>query len=133
MDEIPSDIPAPSPRRRSGSETRKRTRSINVRVTAQEAARLAGAADAAGLPVAGYLRSVALRKRAPRVVRLPLIERRDLAQVLGLLGRVGGNVNQVAKAFNTNATTPEAAELTAIRTDIRVMHDALMEALAPSA
>ena len=50
MPELNTGSSSAVPRSRRGSETRQRTLTINVRVTAEEAATLAAAADIAGLP-----------------------------------------------------------------------------------
>jgi hypothetical protein len=114
---------------RQGTETRRRTRHVDVRCTETELAAIMQAADEAGLTGSAYLRTMALRKRRPRITQRPFLDRQALSQVLGLLGRVGGNVNQLARAFNTDATTPEAIELAAIQVDIRTMCEALLKAL----
>ena len=133
MDETPAgisaDLPAQLQRSRSGSSNRQRTLSFNVRVTAEEAATLAAMADAAGLPVAGYLRSAALRKRRPRAARLPLTQQLDLRRVLSHIGHLGANVNQLAKAFNTDASMPEAMELAAIRVEVMELRADVRQAL----
>ncbi len=122
-----SDLPR---RRVSGSASRQRRQITAVRCTADERARIAAAAERAGLPVGAFMRQQALGTPGPRAAkRPPRVDQVALAQTLGLLGRVGGNVNQLAKAFNTDATTPAALELAAIRTDILAMRDALMQAL----
>ena len=116
-------------RRVSGSETRQRGRHVAVRCTAAEYATIEAAAAQAGQPVGTYLRAVALGSPGPRAARRPVVNRVVLAQVLGQLGRVGGNVNQLARAFNVDNATPAASELAAIRADVAIMREALMVAL----
>ena len=116
-------------RRVSGSETRQRGRLVAVRCTAAEYATIEAAAAQAGQPVGSYLRAVALGSPGPRAARRPVPQRVELAQVLGQLGRVGGNVNQLAKAFNVDGDAPAVDELATIRADIAAMRAALMQAL----
>ena len=81
------------------------------------------------MSAAGYLRSGALRKRKPRAARLPLTQQRDLRAMLSHIGWLGSNVNQLAKAYNTDASTPEAVELAAIRAEVMALRSAVCEAL----
>jgi hypothetical protein len=62
-------------------------------------------------------------------VRRPPIERKELARLLGHLGKVGSNLNQLAHAFNSRGRVPGLAELNDIRSYVRQMRDALMAAL----
>jgi hypothetical protein len=91
------------------------------------------AADAAGLTFAAYVRAKALGDAGPRARRRPPVEKRELARVLGLLGNLTSNVNQIAKAYNTGQGRPAAGELTAIRRAVEDMRDALMGALGREA
>ena len=50
----------------------------------------------------------------------------ELARLLGELGKLGSNVNQIAKAFNSTGAVPTPPELTAMQTDIVAMRAALM-------
>ena len=102
---------------------------ISVRCTAAERAKIDEAARQAGLSIGAYLRSLALGRAGPRAVRRPPIERKELARLLGHLGKVGSNVNQLAYAFNRDRRIPGLAELTAIRQQVGELRDALMKAL----
>jgi hypothetical protein len=124
-----SETAAPASPRRRGTEKRQRARHVDVRCTDAELATIAAAAERAGLTVGAFMRQQAIGTPGPRAMRRPIVQRVELAQVLGLLGRVGGNVNQLARAFNTDASTPEAIELAAIKGDTMAMRNALMRAL----
>jgi hypothetical protein len=50
-------------------------------------------------------------------------------RLLGHLGKVGSNINQIAKAIHTTCTLPTLADLAAIRNDIGLMRAALLAAL----
>ncbi len=102
---------------------------IAVRCTAQERAAIREAADKSGLAVGAYLRATALGSPGPRAVRRPPIERRELARLLGHLGKVGSNLNQLARAFNRAGRIPSKAELHQAREEIGTIRDALMKAL----
>jgi hypothetical protein len=77
---------------RSGSETRKRAPIIGFRATEGERATIEAAARRAGLTTGSYVRSRALQKPETRAVRRPPVETAQLAQLLGMLGALGGAV-----------------------------------------
>lgn len=115
-------------RRRSGSEKRQRRRSVAVRFTDDEAAALEGAASRAGLTTGAYLRILAFGTPGPRAARRPPVERVELARLLGQLGHVGSNVNQLARAAN-GGDELGAVTLQETLTDIRHATQAIMKAL----
>ena len=102
---------------------------ISVRCTAEERSKIDEAARQAGLSIGAYLRSLALGSAGPRAVRRPPIERKELARLLGHLGKVGSNLNQLAHAFNRDRRIPGLAELAAMRQQVGELRDALMKAL----
>jgi hypothetical protein len=102
---------------------------IAVRCTAQERATIKESAAKSGLAVGAYLRATALGSPGPRAVRRPPVERKELARLLGHLGKVGSNINQLAYAFNSTRRIPGLAELEAVRQQVGEMRDALMKAL----
>jgi hypothetical protein len=65
----------------------------------------------------------------PRAVRRPPVERKELARLLGHLGKVGSNINQLAYAYNRDRLLPGFAELVAMRREIGEMRAALIKAL----
>ena len=83
----------------SGSETRQRDLVIQSRCTREEVDEFKAAARDAGFATVGQLiRARCLRKtRAPK---MPLEDRRELAAVLGQLGKWGSNLNQLARQAN---------------------------------
>lgn len=85
------------PKKRSGSETRKREPIIGFRATQDERATIHAAADRAGLTVGSYVRSCALRKPTTRAVRRAPQSTAQLAQLLGLVGVVGGDIQRIGE------------------------------------
>lgn len=125
-----------SPRTRHAARTRGRQRVsdaktsfVSVRCTAKEHTTIDEAARRAGLSVGAYLRTLALGSPGPRSVRRPPIERKELARLLGHLGKVGSNLNQLAYAFNRERRVPTLAELAAIREQVAELRETLMKAL----
>ncbi len=89
--------------RPSGSETRTKGGIIGFRVDAIERAEIESAAEAAGLTVGSYCRDTILSKALTTARRRPSLDRALLAQLLGQLGKLGGNMNQIAKRLNEGA------------------------------
>jgi len=112
----------------SGSEKRARTQHLTIRFTPDERASIDRAAERAGLTSGSYVRSVLLGAPAPRQARRPPVERRELARLLGALGHIGGNLNQLAHA--SNAGQPVARrDIVAALAELAPVRDAILAAL----
>lgn len=85
---------------RRGTETRKKTFVVSSRYDAAEYAELEEAASRAGLTRASYQRVQSLAVPKTRSTRRAPIERELLAKTLWHLGKIGNNLNQIAKAAN---------------------------------
>lgn len=85
---------------RRGSETRKKTFAVTTRYDAQEYAELEEAASRAGLTRASYQRVQALAKPRTRSTRRAPVEKKLLGRLLGQIGKIGSNLNQIARAAN---------------------------------
>jgi Bacterial mobilisation protein (MobC) len=110
------------------SETRQRTAHVITRLTPAERQQIDEAADKSGLALGSYVRAKLLTGPSPRAVRKPPVDRAALAQVLALLGRVGGNVNQIARKLNYGERQDPRDLEKALR-ELTEMRDALMVAL----
>jgi hypothetical protein len=106
-----------------------RNQFIAVRCSDTEYAAITESAKRAGLSVGAYLRAAATGEAGPRAVRRPPVEHETLARVLGQVGKIGSNVNQVAKGFNGSRLLPGFPEILAIRRDIGELRAALLKAL----
>lgn len=82
------------------SETRQKTSVIGVRVSPEERHEIDKAAEEAGLTVGSFLRSIALKKARTMPRKRPALDVLLLGQILGQLGKVGNNLNQIAKRLN---------------------------------
>lgn len=102
---------------------------VAVRCTAADHAALQELSAKAGLSIGAFLRAVALNGPGPRAVRRPPVEKEALARLLGELGKLGSNVNQLARAYNRTTYLATPKELAAIRKDVAEMRAALMKAL----
>jgi len=117
---------------RSGSETRKRGPKINFRVTRDEQARIEAQASRAGLTVGSYVRSCALKKPTTRAVRRAPVETVQLAQLLGLLGAAGGELQRLA-AIAGSGENGAGEEVNRAIADFRAAATAILRALGKRA
>lgn len=100
-DEItPPAAPRPVPWRGRPRALNPRNAWVHIRVTADERAALEAAAERLEMTLGPYVVSAALNAPKRRATRRPAVERAALAQLLGLLGKAGSNVNQLAKIAN---------------------------------
>jgi len=112
----------------SGSEKRARISHLTMRLTPDERAAIDEAAERAGLTPGSYARHAVLGAPAPRQARRPPVERRELARLLGELGHIGGNLNQLARSMNTGALVYEA-DIGAALAGLAEMRSAVLKAL----
>lgn len=124
----PGDRAQPGSKRHSGSEKRKRGPIIGFRATDEERGRIQAAADRAGLTVGSYVRSRSLKTPTTRAVRRPPVATAQLAQLLGLLGKAGGDLQRIAKRFDAEEATP-AAEIHEALGEFRQAASAILRAL----
>ena len=112
----------------SGSDKRQRSHQSLIRWTDEEFASISEKADKAGMAVAAFMRAVALGNPGPRAQRRPPADHKALRQILGEIGRVGNNINQIARALNSGdpPNMPELREALHAYLEIR---DRIFEAL----
>ena len=111
-----------------GSEKRVRNRHLTVRLSEDERAAIDAAAERAGLMPGSYARQALLGGPAPRQVRRPPVERKELARLLGEIGHVGGNINQIARAVNAGAIV-YTGEIDSALGGLREVREAILKAL----
>jgi hypothetical protein len=102
---------------RSGTEKRQRTHVITARFNQKEAETIRAMAAKSGLSVASLFRTALLKAEPPRAVRRPTIDHKAVAQVLGQLGslkgeinKIGSNLNQLTKYANMGRTLEGSIE-----------------------
>ena len=113
--------------RRSGSDTRKRLKTYSLRLSPEEQAKAHAIVDHTGLSLAAYIRQKVFGDPLPRAARRPTVNHRAVAQLLGELGKIGSNLNQLAKQANAGRYQESSIEL-ALR-DLRELRTACMQAL----
>jgi hypothetical protein len=73
---------------------------ISFRVSAREQAQLKEITDRAGVTIAGYVKAAAFGRPIPRASRRPDVDSVALRQLLGHMGKLGSNANQIARSIN---------------------------------
>jgi hypothetical protein len=101
----------------------------SVRLSEAELADLKARAEAAGLSIGGYVRLRCLEQPPEPASRRALPHVHELRRLLAQLGRIGGNVYQIARALNFQEGIPTPAVLDEIAEDLATMKTALMKAL----
>ena len=106
----------------------RRTSHITIRLSQDERRALDQASERAGLMTGSYVRQVLFSAPMPRQVRRPPVERRELVRLLGELGHVGGNINQLAHLANAGRPADHFALLNALN-GLAKVRDAILRAL----
>lgn len=106
----------------------KRPAPFSIRLSVDERAEIVRRADAAGLSIGGYWKSAVFNLPPPRKSHRPSVDRVELAKLLGQLGRVGNNINQLARTLNMEGSV-EIPELTEALKELTDMREAVMIAL----
>ena len=120
---------APPKASRRGSENRKKNTPVTTRYDEAELKELDEAASRAGLTRASFQRVQSLAKPKTRSTRRAPIERETLAKVLGQLGKIGSNLNQIARSINRGRTTYDEGEIFAAVAELRALLPAIYGAL----
>ncbi len=125
----PSKASKPAPWRGRKRVVEARGRHVAVRCTESEYATMTAAAQRAGLTVGAFLRALGCGDPGLRAARRPPIETQELARLLGHIGKLGSNVNQLAHMANTSGRLRAEHQLDEIGDEIRAMRAAIMKAL----
>jgi hypothetical protein len=94
------NLPLSHAPKRSGSDNRQKQRIINFRATADEYGAVEQAAMTAGLTLGSYIRETLLNAPKTRTRRRARADVAVLSKLIAELNRVGGNINQIARAAN---------------------------------
>lgn len=104
----------------SGSDKRQRDETVTVRLTKDERATLDALSSRSGLTAGAFMRAAAFGDAGPRAQRRPPADHKALRQLLGECGRVGNNLNQIARSLNAGGgvNIPELTAACAVYRDI---------------
>jgi hypothetical protein len=127
--ELDRDVRHAAPWRGRRRVTDPKVRFIAVRCTIEQHVIIRERAIQSGMSIGAFLRARALGDPGPRSVRRPRAGQTELARLLGHVGKIGSNVNQIAKVTNTYRHPPNSSDLFLMRMDIGRMRQALLRAL----
>ncbi len=112
----------------SKSENRQRTQRLTFRVLPKERDEFVCRCEEAGLTKADYFRQKCLEDKPLRKRKKLPVEAQLLAKYLAHVGKIGSNINQVAKNANTGYP-PNANMLDKMSQDIQMMREMLRQTL----
>ncbi len=64
--------------------------------------------------------------------KMPTYDRQQLSQILGQLGKIGSNVNQIAKHTNVTRNAPVSYKINQIQADLHQIKEDVSNALYPN-
>ena len=104
---------------------------VTARLTPEENEKLEKIVQRLNVSRAGYVKSQILGQPIPRASKRRTPIETDLSQLLGLMGKLGSNANQIARACNSGKIAEQhAAEiLKGIRAELVEMRTLLIKAL----
>ena len=108
----------------------KRTPPFSIRLSETERIEINKRAEAEGLSLGGYCKWL-IFGAPPRKHRRPQVDRVELARLLGEIGRVGNNLNQLARTLHVSGSV-DLPELKESLRDLAEMRAAVMLALGYS-
>lgn len=108
-----------------------RTVVFRVRFTEEEFERLKASADNAGLDLSAMARGQILGTPPPTRARRRSVDHQALGRVLAELGRIGGNLNQMAKVANLVGDLTSLHNAQAMTAELVAIRELVREALNP--
>ena len=115
-------ITPPPPRKKS--QKRQRSAQLKTPMTPREYAEASALAAAAGMTRAAWSRSKLLGTPGPRSQRRMPADAKALREIIGHLGRIGNNLNQIAYHLNLREA-PEIPELRQALADYAPIRNAI--------
>ena len=107
----------------------KRTAALQIRLTPEERAAITAAGEAIGLGLSSFARMTVVKaaklKPAPPPRRRPDNHARALAGWTGELGRIGSNLNQLARDHNSGLRV-DPGRLDLLRGELRDLREAVL-------
>jgi len=115
----------------SKSESRKASKMLSFRLTPDEYDQLLSVASVSGVGLPTFVRRVACQAAA---LPVPAYEQKtpdksaaDYSRLLGAIGKIGNNLNQVSKIANSTKSAPAVKELKIIFAEIRALRADLIQ------
>ena len=118
-----------SEKKKSGSENREKTKVVGVRVYEEEHFELALKSEDAGLSIPAFVRKKLLDEvfTQPRKAA-PSLDKKLLSMILAQLGKLGSNMNQIARRLNEGGNV-NAEKITGAVVDFEVLRDEILKAI----
>lgn len=114
-----------------GRPSKNLSKRITVRLTPEEHQRLQVDADVAAVEISTLARAQIVNAAIPRRARRKSADHQMLARVLTQLGRVGGNINQMAKVANATKDAAALRNVNWLKEEIARIRELVREALSP--
>lgn len=115
---------APKPK----SEERQKKSLVGFRVTPEEKAEIEKAAEESGLTVGSFCRANLLKKAQTVPTKRRTADVVLLGQILGQLGKIGNNLNQIAKRLNGGKGVTVERVILALR-EVSISKESILKAL----
>ena len=127
----PLDPPPPKTMSRPRKTDPLRTVVFRVRLTEGEFEQLTADADTAGVDLSTMARAQILGAPTPTRARRRSVDHETLGRVLAELGRIGGNLNQMAKVANQVGDLTSLRNGQAMTAELSAIRELVREALNP--
>jgi len=134
MSDRASPTTDPTKRRTSGSQKRQRGKRVILFTDEAERAEIEARAERSGLSVSGFLRASVFGKdaRQPSAAKRPPVEKETLLRLLAELGKVGSNINQIARRVNQDKGF-DAPIFATLYAELKAVNQAILQALGKEA
>lgn len=96
--------------RSSGSDKRRRSHMFSIRFSRDEDALAKALSDRTGLTLAALIRRALFGTNPPRAARRPTVNHQAVARLLAQLGKIGSNLNQLARQAHTGRYPTDSLE-----------------------
>jgi len=118
----------PAPKKHHGTEKRQRNKITPIRWAADEFNAVAAKADKSGMTFGAFIRALGLGDAGPRARRSRPLNNQILVKVIGLHGKYGSNLNQIAYKLNANAQDALASDFRGAIREWEQIRDLMFEA-----
>lgn len=111
--------------------TQHLTEQLRIRLTKEEKAQLQRDADAAAVDLSTLARAQLMNAPIPKRKYRRSVDHERLADVLQQLGKVGGNLNQIAKVANSTGSLTHFRDAKLLKNLLEEIRDEVRAALTP--
>jgi len=110
---------------------RQQNKVLSVRMLPEAYMKLSDEANAAGISISALAKTRLFGSAAiaMKCIPKPSADTKILSQLLAGLGKTGGNINQIAKKLNQGNRNLDHALIDRMHKDIKIMREALLDAL----